>query len=100
MDRQKTLMLFGAAWVSALLLTWYLYARTTGPKEEKLVAISVAARDMPLGTLLRAGDLKTVQYPEKNAPRGVVVDNKNAINHVVLYPLTLNEPILASKLST
>ena len=32
----------------------------------------VAARDMPVGTLLRKTDLKLVNYPEKDVPKGAV----------------------------
>ena len=35
MDRQKKFLLFGAAWVSALLLTWFYYANAVAPKQQK-----------------------------------------------------------------
>src|SRR5438876_9736781 len=57
MDRQKKLLLFGAAWISALLLTWLFYAKTVAPQREKMVRAVVATHDMPLGTLLRPTDL-------------------------------------------
>ena len=53
MDRQKILLIFAGAWLSAALLTWFLYASTKAPKVEKTVAIQAAARDMPAGTRLR-----------------------------------------------
>ena len=37
MDRQKKLLIFGAAWVSAALLTWFLYAKAVAPQQEKQV---------------------------------------------------------------
>src|SRR6202023_1976269 len=59
MDRQKKLLLFGAAWVSALLLTWLFYSQAAAPRTEKMLRVVVASHDMPLGTLLRhARDLK------------------------------------------
>ena len=33
--------------------------------------VVVAAHDMPLGTLLRKSDLKMVNYPERDVPKGV-----------------------------
>ncbi len=33
MDRNRILLLFGAAWVSAALLTWFLYSATAKPKQ-------------------------------------------------------------------
>ena len=46
MDRRKILLIFAAAWVSAALLTWFLYASTKTPRVEKTIAILAAARDM------------------------------------------------------
>jgi pilus assembly protein CpaB len=99
MDRQKKLLIFAAAWVSAGLLTWFLYRTTKAPQQEKMVRVVVATHDMPLGTLLRQSDLKLVTAPERNVARGVVFDPNNAVNRVLLVPLNLNEPVLLSKLS-
>jgi len=99
MDRQKKLLIFGACWVSAALLTWFVYATAVAPKAEKQVRVVVAARDVPLGALLGPGDLKVVNYSEKDAPKGVIRKPADAANRVVLFPLLANEPILASKLS-
>src|ERR1700730_16160557 len=99
MDRQKIILLFGAAWVSALLLACFLYAQTVAPQREKQVRVVLAARDMPLGTLLRKSDLKVVNYPEHDVPRGVVFQLQNAENRVLMVPINSNEPVLLSKLS-
>ncbi len=32
----------------------------------------VATRDMPIGTLLKKSDLKLVNYPEKDVPKGSI----------------------------
>ena len=99
MDRQKKLLIFGACWVSAALLTWFVYATAVAPKTEKQVRVVVAARDMPLGKLLQPGDLKLANLPEKDAPKGVVLKTSDAVNRVMLLPILANEPILTSKLS-
>src|SRR5438552_14383528 len=99
MDRQRILVLFGVAWVSALLLTWFLYAKTSAVQQEKTVRMGVAARDMPTGTLLRKGDLKIVNFPERDIPKGAVFDARRAESRVLLVPLSANEPVLVSKLS-
>jgi len=99
MDRQKKLLIFAAAWVSAGLLTWFLYAKTVAPQQEKQAAVVVASRDMAIGTLLKTGDLKRVNYPERSIPKGIVTDQKDAVNRVLLVPLNSNEPVLGSKLS-
>jgi len=99
MDRQKKFLIFGAAFVSAFLLTWFLYAKTVAPQQEKMLRVVVATHDMPVGTLLRTSDLKTVNYLEKDLPKGVVFDMKLAVNRVLMVALNQNEPVLAGKLS-
>jgi pilus assembly protein CpaB len=99
MDRQKVLLLFAGAWVSAALLAWFVYAKTVAPQQEKQVKVAVAARDLALGALIRQSDLKLVNYPQKDVPKGAIFDAKNAINRVLLYPMSMNEPLVQAKLS-
>jgi len=99
MDRQKKLLLFGAAWVSALLLTWLFYANAAAPQQVKMVKVVVATRDMQLGSLLADRDLKLVSYPEKDVPKGAAFKISDAVRHVLTVPVNANEPILQSKLS-
>jgi pilus assembly protein CpaB len=99
MDRQKQFLLFGAAWVSAALLAWFLYAHAIAPQEEKKASVVVAAHDMPMGTLLRPSDVKMVKYLEKDIPKGVLIQAKDAWNKVLMVPMNSNEPVLLSKLS-
>ena len=99
MDRQKKILIIAAAWLSAGLLTWFLYAKTVAPQQEKLVRVVVAARDMPLGTLVKQSDLKLANYPERDVPKSVVFQAKDAVSRVLLVPVNSNEPILLSKLS-
>jgi pilus assembly protein CpaB len=99
MDRQKKILIFGGAWVSAMLLTWFLYARTVAPQQERHVRVVVATHDLPLGTLLRASDVRLVNYLEHDIPRGVILQTKDATNKVALVSLYSNEPVLLSKLS-
>jgi pilus assembly protein CpaB len=99
MDRQRKLLIFVGAWLSAGLLTWFLYAKTVTPQQEKQAAVLVATHDMPAGTLLRQSDLKKVNYPERSIPKGILSDPKDAINRVLLVPLSASEPVISTKLS-
>ena len=99
MDRQKKLLLFGAAWLSALLLTWFYYSNAVAPRTEKTLKMVVARRDMPVGTLLKKTDLKLVDYPEKNVPKGSIFQIANAENRVLMVALNTNEPVIQHKLS-
>jgi pilus assembly protein CpaB len=99
MDRQKKFLLFGVAWLSALGLTWFLYANAVAPKVEPHVSVVVAARDMPLGTLLHKSDIKLADYPQRNVPKGAVFQAADAVNRVLLVAMSSSEPVLNSKLS-
>src|SRR5436305_75466 len=99
MDRQKKLLIFTAAWISAALLSWFVYAKTVAPQQEKQVRLVAATHDMPVGTLLRTSDLKLVNYLERNVPKGAAYDPKDTVNRVLLVPISNNEPVLASKVS-
>jgi pilus assembly protein CpaB len=99
MDRQKKLLLFGAAWVSALLLTWFYYSNAVAPKQVKTLRMAVAMHDMPIGTLLKKSDLKLIDYPEKDVPKGSIFQIANAESRVLMMPLNTNQPVLQGMLS-
>src|SRR6266436_3435356 len=100
MDRQRLLILFGAAWLSAALLSWFLYRNTVVPKQEQRTKIIATARDLSVGTRIAQKDLKTVSVLARDVPRGAVLLEKDAVDHVVLYPLAGNTPLSALSLST
>lgn len=100
MDRQRILMIFGIAWLSAALLSWFVYAKTQGPKTEKMVKVVAAARDMPAGTRLKKADVKLVSVPEKDLPRLALLDERVAQDRVLLFPINANEPVSTNKLAS
>ncbi len=100
MDRQKMLMIFGGAWLSAALLTFLFYKAVSAPKSEKTAGIIAAARDLPAGTRLQKGDLKQVKVGDKDLAKGAITDEKAALGHPLLFPVNMNEPITVSKLAS
>ena len=100
MDRQKLLMIFGGAAVAAALLTWFLYSATVAPKKEKFVQVLASSASLPAGTRLQKIHFKKITVAEKDAPLGALLDEKSGIDRTLLYPLTLNEPILSTRLSS
>lgn len=100
MDRSRILILFAAAWVSAALLTWFLYANTVAPKQEKRVAILAAAHDLPVGQAIHKADLKTISVLPKDLPKGSIAAQKDALDRVVLSQISANAPLVAGQLST
>ncbi|MBI5280152.1 MAG: Flp pilus assembly protein CpaB [Candidatus Solibacter usitatus] len=100
MDRQRTLIIFGAAWLSAALLTWFLWAKTKAPQVEKTTSVAAAIKDMAAGTRLRAADLKLVKMPTADLPKSALLDAKLAEGRALLYPVMANEPLTTNKLSS
>lgn len=100
MDRQKLLLIFGGAWVSAALLTWFLYASVKAPKTDKTVDIVAAARDLPAGTRLKKADIRLVKAIEKDVPKTAIHDTQSVLERPLLYPVNANEPLTASKVAS
>ena len=100
MDRQKILLIFGGAWISAALLTWFVYSKASGSGTQKLTPVYAAARDIPAGTRLKKSDLKRINVPESDAPRAAAADESAVIDRVVLHPLMMNEPVVTTKLTS
>jgi len=99
MDRQKIVLIFGIALLSAAALTWFLYANTIVPKQEKKLVVLAAARDLTVGSMVRKTDLRRISLGSRDVPKGAVTTEREAVNRVVLYPVSVNETLLLSKLS-
>jgi pilus assembly protein CpaB len=100
MDRQKMLWIFGGAWVSAALLTWFLWAETKAPKNEQTVNCVAATHDMPAGTRLKKADIKVVRMIEKSLPKMAVLDENSALERVLLFPVSANETLTTPRLAS
>lgn len=93
------LTIFAAAWVSAALLTWFLYRSTKAPKQEKQIQVVAAARDLPVGSRVAKEDLKMITVLEREAPRTAMKAPAEVIGRAVVYPVSANEPVTASRLT-
>lgn len=100
MDRQKMLMIFAGAWVSAALLTWLVYAKAAGPRTEKLSDVIAASRDMPAGTRLKKTDLKKIKIAEKDMPRMAITEEAAALDQILLHPINSNETFAKNKFAS
>lgn len=100
MDRRKALLIFGGAWLSAALLTWFLWSQTKTPKVEKTVACVAATHDMPAGTRLKKSDIRLVNVSERALPKTALLDETAAIDRVLLFPVSTNETLTSVKLTS
>ena len=99
MDRQKLLILFIVAWLSAAGLTWFVYATMQAPKSEARTTVFAPTRDLPVGAIIHKSDLKQVTVASKDLPKGALTDEKMVVDRVVLYPFSANQPLISSSLS-
>jgi len=64
------------------------------------VEVVVAAYDLPLGTKIELGEVKTARWSADSLPDGAYTDPKQVIGSYVKNSLVANEPIVQSKLFT
>lgn len=100
MDRRRAVTIFGIAWLSAMALTWFLWAQIRGQGREKFVRVVAAAKDMPAGTRLKRADLKGLNILQKEVPKGVILQERDAEDHVLLYPVNANEVLNSTRLTS
>ncbi len=99
MDRNKLIMIFAGAALAASLLTWVLYRSTVAPKGEKMVKVYAASGNYSAGTRLTKERIKQISVVEKSVPAGAILDEKQVMDHVSMFPLTANETLISSRLS-
>lgn len=99
MDRQRIILLFAGAWVSAGLLSWFLYVNTIAPKPDARTAVMAVVKDLDIGVKIKKTDLKKISMLQKDIPKGAIFTEKDALDRVVLYPVAANETLVTTKLS-
>src|SRR6516164_5817981 len=99
MRQHRVLIAFGIAWLSALLLSWWVYKRTTAPQTRDVVPVAAAARDLPIGKRLQTEDLKLIALDRKDLPRGVFLKPGDLVDRAVAVPILSGEIILTGKLA-
>lgn len=69
--------------------------RAASPPPPPTVAVTVAARDLPAGATLAAGDVRTRAYPVDAAPEDLA---PTAVGRVLAAPVTRGEPLTRVRL--
>src|SRR5438552_4499850 len=99
MQRHRVLVAFGIAWLSALVLSWWVYRTSTAPTSRDLVRVVAAAQDLPLGKRIQAGDLKLIALDRKDLPKGAFLKTSDVVDRAVTVPVSASEPVLNGKLA-
>jgi pilus assembly protein CpaB len=101
--KQKNLAtLLGIALVVALLATGVFYGLfvTKLKSNGSGKTLVVAAKTLEAGTVLAAGDVKTVDWPANELPSGAYEKPEQLTGKTLLSSLSVAEPILVSRLAT
>src|SRR2546427_6556235 len=99
MQHQRVLVAFGIAWLSALLLSWWVYKRTTAPQARDLVSVTAAARDLAIGKRIQTDDLKLIMLDRKDLPKGAFLKTAEVVDRAVAVPIIAGEIVLNGKLA-
>ena len=106
MRSRRLIIVLVLALISGLLAGWLALqiignrsdgpARTvTAPSAE----IVVAARDLPLGRVLTAEDVKVIGWPGNVVPANASTTVEEVLGRGIITPVTMNEPLLAGKMA-
>src|SRR2546428_7118256 len=99
MQRHRVLVAFGIAWMTALLLSWWVYKKTTAPQPRDLITVAAAAHDLAIGKRIQADDLKLVTLDRKDLPRGVFVKTTDVVDRAVAVPILSGRNVFNGKLA-
>jgi pilus assembly protein CpaB len=87
----------------ATIASWSIYKAVQRIPERQVEVASiyavVAARPLPLGTLLTSDDVKVVAWPARAQVPGTSADVKTVVNRGLIAPVLENEPVTESKLA-
>jgi pilus assembly protein CpaB len=99
MQRNQVLIAFGVAWLTALVLSWWVYRTGTAPQKRDSVSVVAAAKELPVGKKIQASDLKVIALDRKDLPKGAFTKNADLLDRVVLIPISTSEVVLTGKLA-
>lgn len=90
----------GLAGWSALRLLEQGTNRVVGvTPENPTTRIVVAARDLPMASLVGTEDVKLIEWPGGSVPLGYAQNIADVVGRGVLTPVTINEPLIENKLA-
>jgi pilus assembly protein CpaB len=99
----RTLIVVTIAIVVATLATMAVYRAVERIPERVVEApgtpVVVAARNLPVGTMLTASDMKVASWPASSPIAGAVTTPEEIMNRGLIADMVTNEPITAAKLA-
>ncbi|MGI9101639.1 MAG: Flp pilus assembly protein CpaB [Terriglobales bacterium] len=102
MHQRRLLAIGAAALVISGLLTVFTYrsfVKKAAGSRPNTTTIMVATKDLPVGMMVGASDVRAVEMPSQDLPLNVVTDEKKVVGRGVIAPMVKNEIVLDSKLA-
>jgi len=99
MQRHRVLVAFGIAWLSALVLSWWVYRTSTAPQARDVVRVVAAAKDLPVGKRLEAADLKLIAIDRKDLPKNAFQKPADIVERSLAVAMSTSEVVLSNKLT-
>jgi pilus assembly protein CpaB len=96
------LLALSSGGLAAVLALRYLREQATPlmAAEPRKVSIVLAARSLPIGSVVTEQDVKVVGWPGNALPSGYIGSVADALGRGVITTVAENEPLLAAKVST
>ena len=103
-DKQKPLLLFGCAVAIALVVTimtygWLKQSIGSQAQARETQPVVVASVDIPWGTSITAGMIKTTPFLKESLAPGYYADPAHVVGRTIMQPVKTGEPIFESKLA-
>ena len=106
MRSRRLIIVLVLALISGLLAGWLALQiignrsdRVPGTATAPSAEIVVAARDLPLGRVLTAEDVKVIGWPGDVIPENASTTVEEVLGRGIITPVTMNEPLLAGKMA-
>jgi len=99
MQRHRVLVAFGIAWLSALVLSWWVYRTSTAPQARDVVRVVAAAKDLPVGKRIEAADLKLIAIDRKDLPKNAFQKTADIVDRSLAVAMSTSEVVLSNKLT-
>lgn len=105
MRSRRLFIVMAMALLSGLAAAWLALNYLRQPEspistvDVSVTEVVVAARDLPIGTLLTAEDVKLVDWPGGAVPEGYSASVEEVLGRGVITDLVLNEPLISDKMA-
>lgn len=107
MKQRRLLIMLGLALVTGLMAGYLALSFLRRQAARPLAAatapsgkIAVAAKDLPLGTILKEEDVRLIDWPSGALPAGFAASTSEVLGRGLITPVAANEPLMKSKLAS